>query len=46
MNTADILILLIVAACVTLAVLHIIKEHRKGGGCCGDCSGCIGCSRK
>ena len=40
----DILVLLVLGACVTGIVLSMRRDRKKGHGCCGGCSGCSGCS--
>ncbi len=43
MNLWDILIIALVAIAVVLAVCVIIRNKKKGKGCCGDCCQCSGC---
>ena len=44
MNVIDILILVVIAACLVLAFRSRKKARVKGGGCCSACSGsCPGC---
>ena len=38
----DIVVTVLLAACVFLAVRKIIYDKRRGKSCCGDCSSC-GC---
>ena len=39
-NTADILVLLVVIAAVIGAILAIRRNRKAGKGCCGDCTAC------
>lgn len=42
MTVADIILLSVIAVCVILAVIYIIKRRKSGKciGCSGDCSQC------
>ncbi len=44
MNIIDIVLIAVIAAAFTAAVTVCIRNKIKGKGCCGDCSGCCGCS--
>ena len=41
MNALDIILIIIIAAALIFAVLHIIKSRKHGRPCCGDCSRCV-----
>lgn len=43
MKTADIIVLLLVAAAVIAAVIHSIRARKKRGGGCGCGCGCASC---
>lgn len=43
MSTADIIVIVLIAAAVTAAVVHIVRN--RGKNCCGDCSSCSGKDR-
>ena len=46
MNTADMVLIAVIAAAVALAVRACVKRRKKGG-CCGECSRCrSGCKVK
>ena len=45
MGMIDWILLGVIAAAVTAAVIHVIRR-KKQGGCCGDCASCQGCSKK
>ena len=47
MNTADYVIIAIVAASLIWAAVVIVRKRKKGKTCCGDCSNCnSGCNMK
>ena len=46
MSFADIVVIAVLCAAVTAAVFIIVRNKRKGKGCCGDCAGCAGCDKK
>ena len=46
MGIADYIIIAIVAILAGAAVYFAIRHKKRGGGCCGDCSKCVGSCRK
>ena len=42
MNFVDIILVILIAALVTLAVFFMIRSRKKGKSCCGNCSRCGG----
>ena len=40
MNAIDIILIILIAAALIFAVLHIIKSRKHGRSCCGDCCRC------
>ena len=42
MNAADIVLLLLIAAAVVWAAVHIVRRKRQGKGCGCGCAGCSG----
>lgn len=45
MNFASVIVLLVVVAIAGLALKSIIKDHKSGGGCSGNCGSCgAGCN--
>ncbi len=42
MNAADIVLILLIAAAVIGAVVHIVRRKRQGKGCGCGCAGCSG----
>lgn len=42
MNAADVFLLLLILAAVTLAVRKLLRDRRQGRSCCGDCASCRG----
>lgn len=45
MNTADIILTVLIAAAFIAAVVRCIKNHRSGK-CCGECHSCTGCPHR
>ena len=43
-NWGDILVLCVLALVVAAVIAGMIRDKKKGKGCCGGCSGCSGCS--
>ena len=46
-NSGDIIVLSVLALVVTAVILGMLRDKKKGKGCCGGCSGCSaagGCS--
>jgi len=43
LGIGDVVILGALGVCVGLAVAFMVRR-RRGGGCCGGCSGCTGCN--
>lgn len=41
----DILVLLVLGACVAGIVLSMRRDRKKDRSCCGSCAGCSGCAR-
>ena len=41
MSLIDILLILVIAACIVLVVRKMVKDKKAGKSCCG-CSGCSG----
>ena len=39
----DIIVIGLLALCVVLSIRSMWKNHKKGGGCGGNCSQCSGC---
>ena len=49
MDIPSIIVLIVVAVCLTGAVVYLVRNRGKGcGGCsgCGGCAGCAGCARQ
>ncbi|MBR1384948.1 MAG: FeoB-associated Cys-rich membrane protein [Ruminococcus sp.] len=44
MNTADIILIILIAAAFLGAVVLCIHRKKHGKGCCGGRTGCAGCS--
>ena len=42
MNLVDIILIVLIAAAVTGALFVMIRDKKKGRGCCGNCSCCGG----
>ncbi|MBQ9383023.1 MAG: FeoB-associated Cys-rich membrane protein [Ruminiclostridium sp.] len=46
MNIVDIILILLIAAALTGAVIKIVTDRKKGKSCgCGDCSRCSACDK-
>ncbi len=43
MNGIDVILLIIIGAVLVRAFAVCVRSHKKGGGCCGNCSECGGC---
>ena len=39
----NLIVIAVLAAVVALAARSLWREHKRGGGCSGDCSSCGGC---
>lgn len=46
MNIWDIVLVIIIIAAVTLAVIHLVRSKRRGQCSCGSCAGCSTPCRK
>jgi hypothetical protein len=46
MNIWDIVLVIIIIAAVTLAVIHLVRSKRRGQCSCGSCAGCSAPCRK
>lgn len=46
MNIADYVLIALVIAALTGALVYMFKKKKSGGsiGCCGSCSNCSGCN--
>lgn len=44
MGIGDYILLVLIGAALGLAVAHMIKKKKSGGGCCGNCSACSCCN--
>ncbi|HOO05096.1 MAG TPA: FeoB-associated Cys-rich membrane protein [Ruminococcus sp.] len=40
MKAVDVILLIIVCAALSLAVVSVIRQKKSGNGCCGSCQGC------
>ena len=45
-NSGDIIVLLVLGLVVGVVIAAMIRDKKKGNGCCGGCSGCSGCAAK
>ena len=39
----DILVIAVLAAVIGLVVRRMVKNHKQGGSCCGNCEKCKSC---
>ncbi|MBQ8983189.1 MAG: FeoB-associated Cys-rich membrane protein [Lachnospiraceae bacterium] len=46
MNTVDIILIILIAAAVITAIAFMIRNKKKGKGCCNACSKCSACTDK
>ncbi len=40
MNIPDIIVLAVLAIAIGLAIFGVIRNRKKGCGCCGNCTSC------
>ena len=45
-NSGDIIVLLVLGLVVGAVIAAMIRDKKKGNGCCGGCSGCSSCAAK
>ena len=46
MDIPSIIVLIVVAVCLTGAVVYLVRNRGKGCGGCSGCGGCAGCARQ
>ncbi|MBR3267727.1 MAG: FeoB-associated Cys-rich membrane protein [Oscillospiraceae bacterium] len=46
MHLTDYILLVLIAAALTAAIVSRIRAAKRGGGCCGDCIRCRECIKK
>ena len=45
-NSGDIIVLFVLGLVVGIVIAAMIRDKKKGTGCCSGCSGCAGCAAK
>ena len=45
-NSGDIIVLSVLVLVIAVVIAGMIRDKKKGNGCCGGCSGCSGCAAK
>lgn len=45
-NSGDIIVLFVLCLVVGAVIAAMIRDKKKGTGCCGGCTGCSGCAAK